>query len=98
MATITYTDKVTLNENAGVAAINKCQAADMNEIKTAINDTILGGLGIYTDNWISGGTYAEGDLVIDDNNIYENITGTNTTTRPSQDTTNWAIVPILVSN
>lgn len=98
MATITYADKVTLNENADVAAINKCQAADMNEIKAVINETILGGLGLDTDNWVSGGTYNKGDIVIDDNNLYENITGTNTTTQPSQDTTNWTIVPILVSS
>ena len=36
--TITYADKVALNENAGVAAINKCQAADMNEIKSVVNN------------------------------------------------------------
>lgn len=37
MALITYQDKVTLNENPGVAAINKVQASDMNEIKSVVN-------------------------------------------------------------
>lgn len=37
MALITYQNKVTLNENASVSAINKVQASDMNEIKTVVN-------------------------------------------------------------
>ena len=95
MATITYTDKVALNENASIADINKITDNDMNSIKSVVNDTIISGLGLQTDNWISGGSYNIGALVIDNNNIYENTTGTNTTTAPSQDSTNWAIVPII---
>ena len=38
MALITYTDKETMNENAEIPAINKCQAADMNEIKSVVNE------------------------------------------------------------
>lgn len=38
MAKITYVDKVTMNENPDIPAINKCQAADMNEIKTVVNE------------------------------------------------------------
>ena len=38
VSTITYTDKVTLNENASVADINKCKASDMNEIKSVVNN------------------------------------------------------------
>lgn len=38
MAKITYTDKVTMNENADIPAINKVQATDMNEIKSVINE------------------------------------------------------------
>lgn len=37
MAQITYDDKVYLNENASVPAINKVQDTDMNELKHAIN-------------------------------------------------------------
>lgn len=37
MALITYQNKVTLNENPSVSAINKVQASDMNEIKTVVN-------------------------------------------------------------
>ena len=38
MAKITYTDKVTMNENADIPAINKVKATDMNEIKSVINE------------------------------------------------------------
>lgn len=95
MATITYTDKVALNENSSIADINKVTDSDMNSIKSVVNDTVIGGLGLQTDNWVSGGSYNVGDLVIDDNNIYKNTTGTNTTTAPNQDSTNWALVPMI---
>lgn len=38
MAKITYADKVALNENPNVNAINKVRDVDMNEIKEVIND------------------------------------------------------------
>lgn len=37
MGLITYQDKVTMNENPSVSAINKVQASDMNEIKNVVN-------------------------------------------------------------
>jgi hypothetical protein len=37
MQTINYTNKSALNENAGIADVNKCNAADMNEIKSVVN-------------------------------------------------------------
>lgn len=37
MQAISYTNKSALNENAGIADINKCNASDMNEIKTVVN-------------------------------------------------------------
>ena len=40
--TITYTDKVTLNQNPDIDAVNKCQASDMNEIKTVVNANATG--------------------------------------------------------
>lgn len=36
--TITYTDKVALNENPNVADINKVTDDDMNEIKSVVNN------------------------------------------------------------
>ena len=36
--TITYTDKQQLNANSSVADYNKVNAADMNEIKTVVNN------------------------------------------------------------
>lgn len=38
VSTITYSDKVTLNENSSVADINKGRAVDWNEIKTVVNN------------------------------------------------------------
>lgn len=38
MAKITYADKVALNENPNINAINKVRDVDMNEIKEVIND------------------------------------------------------------
>lgn len=38
MAQITYTNKVALNENPEIAAINKVSDDDMNEIKQVVND------------------------------------------------------------
>lgn len=37
MQAISYTNKSALNENAGIADINKCNATDLNEIKTVVN-------------------------------------------------------------
>lgn len=37
MQTITYTNKTALNTNSGVADINKCNASDLNQIKTVVN-------------------------------------------------------------
>ena len=36
--TITYDNKVALNENTEIADINKCNASDMNEIKSVVNN------------------------------------------------------------
>lgn len=50
MAQITYANKSAINENAGVAATNKVQAADMNEIKDVVNtnDTNVGDINNLT--------------------------------------------------
>lgn len=37
MAQITYANKSTMNSNPSVPATNKCQASDMNEIKSVVN-------------------------------------------------------------
>lgn len=41
MALITYANKVTMNENASVPAVNKVRAADMNEIKSVVNENAI---------------------------------------------------------
>lgn len=38
MQVIEYTNKSALNENVGIADVNKCNAVDMNEIKTVVNN------------------------------------------------------------
>lgn len=37
MQLISYTNKSALNVNSNVADVNKCNAADLNEIKTVVN-------------------------------------------------------------
>lgn len=37
MQVISYTNKSALNENQDIADINKCNAVDMNEIKSVVN-------------------------------------------------------------
>ena len=93
MALISYTDKVTMNENASIPAINKCQASDMNEIKNITNNTISG-IGTGSDTYNSASTYDAGDIVIKNNAVYE--CNTNNTTG-TWDSSKWDIVPILVS-
>lgn len=65
MGQITYADKSAINENAGVAATNKVQAADMNEIKSVVNanDSAFTSATTYSTNevdtglkWIDGKT------------------------------------------
>ena len=87
---ITYTDKVALNQNPNIADINKVNDIDMNEIKNAVNETILTSLfGVATNTWVSQQGYSVGDVVIYDYKLYKNITGNNTQVAPDTDTTNW---------
>lgn len=61
MAQITYTNKVALNENQEVADINKVNASDMNDIKSAINiNTPVGSIQMY-----AGSTAPSGWLICD---------------------------------
>ena len=55
MAKITYTNK-TDNQTSALPAINKVTAADLNEIKTSVNDLYdtLGGFAFYEDATTSG--------------------------------------------
>lgn len=75
---------------------------NLNKIENGIfnNDalitTILGVIGIETTTWSSSGTYAVNDIVIYNNKLYINLTGTNTATTPDQDSTNWNVTTILV--
>ncbi len=70
MAQITYDDKVYLNENASVPAINKVQDTDMNEIKNVINgindgtdvvDNLVVG-SVRTKNLIDSSSIVGGDI------------------------------------
>ena len=56
--TITYADKTALNENAGVNAVNKCQASDLNEIKSVVNNNAT-----ELANIVESGSNANGNWV-----------------------------------
>lgn len=56
--TITYANKTALNENPDVAAVNKCQAADLNEIKSVVNNNAT-----ELSNVFDSGTNANGSWI-----------------------------------
>lgn len=97
MPKITYADKSALNQNAGVADINKCNATDLNQIKNVINNTLIETLGLTTNTWSSSGSYDKGDIVVYDSLLYQNLTG-NVGNAPSGDTTNWEQTTILIDD
>lgn len=96
MAKLTYENKEALNVNASIPDKNKVTDNDMNSIKEVTNNTI-DGIGNGTDTWSSSETYAIGDKVIYENQVYINLTGTNST-NPASDTINWEVASIINQN
>lgn len=94
MALITYTDKITMNENADIPDVNKVKSGDMNNIKSSVNG-LYTALGLDQDTFSSSSTYAVGDLVVYDNKIYECTTAI--TTAGAWDSTKWTLVPVIVN-
>lgn len=88
MAKINYEDKVAINIDPTIPDINKCKAVDLNQIKKVVNLT-LDTLKLGVDTWSSSGSYGINEIVVYENEVYENITGTSTSTNPKSDTTNW---------
>jgi hypothetical protein len=100
MNEITYQNKVALNENPEIADINKVTDDDMNEIKSVVNTNSQissNNFGLGTDTWSSSATYSIGDIAVYKSNTYKNLTGTNTTTTPGQDNTNWEVMPLILN-
>ena len=95
MSKIDYTDKVALNIDPSISAINKCQATDMNSIKNAINQN-----GSYTTlsiNSTTGVFYCdlEGTLATNDIikvNVPSNISNVNWNVSVDNDTTSYAVL------
>lgn len=91
-----YTKTQWANDTA--PAIN---ATNLNKIEQGIfnNDTNISGIngtiGVDTNTWIGTTAYGEGDIVIYNDKIYQNISGTSTTTNPAEDTTNWNEITIF---
>ena len=94
MATINYDDKSALYENSSIPEVNKVTDNDLNLIKQ-VGNQVINSMGLYTNNWSSTSTYSNGSIVISDNRLFKNITGTNTTTAPENDTTNWTEINII---
>lgn len=93
---MSYTKTNWVNDQA--PAIN---ATNLNKIEDGIfnNDnnisSINGTLGVDTNTWVGTTAYGEGDIVIYNDKIYQNISGTSTTTNPAEDTTNWDEITIF---
>lgn len=61
MAKLTYDDKIQMNENVNIPAVNKGRAVDWNEIKTVVNtNDIVGSITMY-----GGSTVPSGYLLCD---------------------------------
>lgn len=98
MAKIEFENKEALNVNSNIPNKNKVLDSDMNSIKNVVNQTILNALlGVWVDTWTSSGVYNIGDIVIYNAILYENLTGTTTSTTPDQDTTNWQVANIILN-
>ena len=54
-------------------------------------------LGFKNIEWVSGKTYAKNKVVYFNSKLYKNKTGTNTTTNPANDTTNWEATSLIVA-
>lgn len=57
---------------------------------------VLSAIGIATTTWSSSGNYDIDDIVVYNNKLYINLTGTNTASTPDTDSTNWSETSILV--
>lgn len=88
---IFYIDR--LKKSVGVECFPK-----NSESLEIIGGDILNILGIRNNTWTSGATYSIGTIVCYNRTLYENLTGTNTTTAPDEDTTNWSETSILVDD
>lgn len=85
-------------QNDQAPAIN---ATNLNKIEQGIfnNDANISGIngtiGVDTNTWVGTTAYGKGDIVIYNDKIYQNISGTSTTTNPAEDTTNWDEITIF---
>jgi len=70
MSQINYADKVQLQENALIPDINKVKATDMNEIKTAHNDTDTRVTGLENAVSLFSGSTAVGNAIVIPESIY----------------------------
>lgn len=93
MATINFDNKEAISQYPSIPEKNKVTDANINLIKQ-VGNQILTTLGVYTDTWDDEATYLIDDVVVYDNRYFKNLTGTNTSTPPDEDTTNWLEVSL----
>lgn len=93
MATINFDNKEAISQYPSIPEKNKVTDANINLIKQ-VGNQILTTLGVYTDDWDDTATYLIDDVVVYDNRYFKNLTGTNTSTPPTEDSTNWVEVSL----
>lgn len=93
MATINFDNKEAISQYPSIPEKNKVTDANINLIKQ-VGNQILTTLGVYTDDWDDTATYLIDDVVVYDNRFFKNLTGTNTSTPPTEDSTNWVEVSL----
>lgn len=86
---MTYTKTQWANDTA--PAIN---ATNLNNIENGIGD-VYGTTGIGTNTWASANTYQIDEVALYNNKLYKNLTGSNTSTTPDSDTTNWQEISLF---
>lgn len=73
----------------------------MNKLQDNVDEAftgILSVLGLNVNTWNSSNTYSIDDVVVYNYKLYYNLTGTNTSTTPNEDTTNWSETTLLVDD
>ena len=94
---ITYQDKVALNENTGIADINKVKADDMNMIKNIVNanQEDVGDISNLKTEDITSIVNAVNELVTNKEILYDSETGTTGNVPLSKPITNFKYIEIF---
>ena len=84
-----------------IGNLNQLKSNNKTNLVNAINsniDNFIDFLGLDVFTWSAEGMYEKGDIVYDNFKLYENLTGSNSTTEPAEDITNWRFIPMFIED